>query len=114
VSAVRAAIASGDTTERRAYEAYAAVSARPYARSSWEVMLRSRKPVAKPERGPGLWSRLSIPSSKHRAAPVKPSNVLTLTGDSASLSVKRGALIAAQDAARSSMSLAPSSQARSS
>jgi CRISPR-associated endonuclease Cas1 len=97
VMAVRAAIARGETNARRAYEAYAAVSARPYARSSWEVLVRSRKPVAEPERGQGLWARLPILSSKHRAAPVKPSNVLTLTGDSASLSVKRGALIAAQD-----------------
>ena len=36
-------------------------------------------------------------SGNVEGAPVKPSNVLTLTGDSASLSVKRGALIAAQD-----------------
>ena len=35
--AIRTAIAKGETTERRAYEAYAATAARPYARSSFEV-----------------------------------------------------------------------------
>ena len=57
-------------------------------------MLRSRKPPTE-----------RIPISDHArrpvergSAPVKPSNVLTLTGDSVSLSVKRGALIAARDA----------------
>jgi CRISPR-associated endonuclease Cas1 len=46
---------------------------------------------------------VTVPGSDrlHRAwriAPVKPSNVLTLTGDSISLSIKRGGLIAARDA----------------
>jgi hypothetical protein len=58
-------------------------------------MLRSRKTAAE--------SHAKSPNDKadyrqpKRIAPVKPSNVLTLTGDSASLSVKRGALIAARD-----------------
>jgi CRISPR-associated endonuclease Cas1 len=95
VSAIRTAIASGQTTERRAYEAYAATAARPYARSSWGVMSRSRDQRTLP---PPSRHEVS-PSARERksAAPVKPSNVLTLTGDSAGLSVKRGALIAVQD-----------------
>ena len=93
-STIRAAIAKGETTERKAYQTYASTAARPYARSSFDVMLRSRKPPTE-----------RIPISDHArrpvergSAPVKPSNVLTLTGDSVSLSVKRGALIAARDA----------------
>ena len=50
--AIRAAIVKGETTERRAYEGYAATAARPYARSSFDVMLRSRKPPT--ERAP-IW-----------------------------------------------------------
>jgi CRISPR-associated endonuclease Cas1 len=95
--AIRAAIAKGEMTERRAYEAYASSAARPYARSSFDVMLRSRKLRSIP---PALGSGRGIERKRppERAAPVKPSNVLTLTGDSVSLSVKRGALIAARDA----------------
>lgn len=92
-SAIRAAIANGETTERRAYEAYASTAALPYARSSFDVMLRSRKPPAPPLPRP-----IQVQKRVGKAPPVKPSNVLTLTGDSVSLSVKRGALIAARDA----------------
>ena len=42
VSAIRAKIAKGETTERGAYAAYASTAARPYARSSFDVLLRSR------------------------------------------------------------------------
>jgi CRISP-associated protein Cas1 len=94
VSAVRAAIASGETTERRAYETYASTAARPYARSSFDVLLRSQKLPAEDARLP---IGVAVSRRDRSAAPVKPSNVLTLTGDSASLSVKRGALIAARD-----------------
>jgi CRISPR/Cas system-associated endonuclease Cas1 len=71
-------------------------------------MLRSRKPDAErrvdPRIIPGsqsedsgeLPAQVRLSRSKH-VAPVKPSNVLTLTGDSASISVKRGALIATRD-----------------
>jgi CRISP-associated protein Cas1 len=99
--AIRAAIVSGETTERRAYEVYAATAARPYARSSFDVMLRARKPAENdppPTTLPrGGQAPRQFEERKH-AAPVKPSNVLALTGDSVSLSVKRGALIAARDA----------------
>src|SRR5580704_9246913 len=88
--AIRAAIAKGEMTERRAYETYASSAARPYARSSFDVMLRSRKLSA--ERAPMSDQFpdqfLGRPVENNRTVPVKPSNVLTLTGDSASLSVK--------------------------
>ena len=93
--AIRAAIAKGETTERGAYEAYASTAARPYARSSFDIMLRSRRPLAESVLPP-LRPVASV--SRKGPTPVKPSNVLTLTGDSVSLSVKRGALIAARDA----------------
>jgi hypothetical protein len=96
-SAIRAAIASGATTERRAYETYAATAARPYARSSWGVMLRSRKAAAEMHREVDPRHSSGRLNGSKSGAPVKPSNVLTLTGDSLSLSVKRGALIAARD-----------------
>ena len=59
-------------------------------------MLRSRKPPSIP---PALASGRGIERERppERAAPVKPSNVLTLTGESTGLSVKRGALIATRD-----------------
>ena len=102
-STIRAAIASGETTERRAYEAYASTAARPYARSSFDLMLRSRKSAEKhaappmfPRSGQAprrFDPRIKSGERKH-VAPVKPSNVLTLIGESVSLSVNRGALIA--------------------
>jgi hypothetical protein len=96
----------GETTERRAYEAYAATAARPYARSSFDVMLRSRtlrQAQEHAERTPTSDQspdhvRGRRPVENKHAAPVKPSNVLTLTGESVSLSVNRGALIARRDA----------------
>jgi CRISP-associated protein Cas1 len=93
VSAVRTAIVSGETTAMAAYRSYASTAARPYARSSWEQMVRSRRPAEPPQPPP---ARPQFAGKSSRA--VKPSNVLTLTGDSASLSVKRGALHAAGDA----------------
>lgn len=38
--AISTAIKAGETTPLRAYEAYASTAARPYARASWEVMLK--------------------------------------------------------------------------
>jgi CRISPR associated protein Cas1 len=88
VSAVRNAIASGETTALAAYRAYASTAARPYARSSWEVMLRSRKPAPIRPVTPPVPQKLASKS----ASPIKPSNVLTLTGENVGLSVNRGAL----------------------
>jgi CRISPR-associated endonuclease Cas1 len=87
VSAVRTAIASGETTAMAAYRSYASTAARPYARSSWEQMVRSRRP-AEPRQSP----LAGLQFARKRAAPVKPSNVLTLAGENVGLSVNRGAL----------------------
>jgi hypothetical protein len=95
IPAIRAAIAKGETTERRAYQVYASTAARPYARSSFDVMLRAR--TLRQTQGQPAERAFSIQPALGRATPVKPSKVLTLTGDSASLSVKRGALIATRD-----------------
>ena len=70
-----------------AYRAYASIAARPYARSSWEQMVRSRRP-AEPRQPPPARPQFA----SKRASPVKPSNVLTLTGENVGLSVNRGAL----------------------
>ena len=45
-AAARAAIADGRGTARQVYEAYCATAARPYARSTWELMLRRRPQAA--------------------------------------------------------------------
>lgn len=42
VAAIRAAIASGETSERQAYLAYASTAGRPYSRSTFSVMLRAK------------------------------------------------------------------------
>jgi CRISPR-associated endonuclease Cas1 len=91
-NAVALAIEAGETTPLRAYEAYASVAARPYARSSWEVLLKNCKGVETDNK-----PTLTIKHAKTQAAywfdPVKPSNILTTTFDNASLKVKGGALI---------------------
>ena len=69
-----------------AYRSYASTAARPYARSSWEQMVRSRRRAERRQPPP---ARLQFAS---KSAPVKPSNVLTLTGENVGLSVNRGAL----------------------
>jgi CRISP-associated protein Cas1 len=87
VNAVRTAIASGETTALAAYRSYASTAARPYARSSWEQMVRSRRP-AEPRQSPPA----GLQFARKRAALVKPSKVLTLAGENVGLSVNRGAL----------------------
>jgi CRISP-associated protein Cas1 len=101
--AIRAKIAKGETTERGAYAAYASTAAHPYARSSFDVLLRSRNSPAESApnygRAPAVNSiaecPIAIERNRRKSTPVKPSNVLTLSSDNASLSVKRGSLIAA-------------------
>jgi CRISPR-associated protein Cas1 len=61
-------------------------------------MLRSRKAAAEMDQEVYPRHPSGRLTSSKNGAPVKPSNVLTLTGDSVSLSVKRGALMAARDA----------------
>jgi CRISPR/Cas system-associated endonuclease Cas1 len=89
---VALAIEAGETTPLRAYEAYASVAARPYARSSWEVLLKNNKGIQTDNKPP-----LTIKHTKAQASywldPVKPSNILTTTFDNASLKVKGAALI---------------------
>jgi CRISP-associated protein Cas1 len=91
-NAVSQAIEAGKTTPLRAYEAYASVAAKPYARSSWEVMLKNNKGIETYSKPP-----FTIKQTKAQASywfdPVKPSNVLTTTFDNANLKVKGGALI---------------------
>jgi hypothetical protein len=82
---IQAAIASGETTPRRAYETYCAMAARPYARSTWELLLK--RPAAAP---PATDQQIAEPWSE--LTPVKPSNVLTIMSDRASLKVRGGAL----------------------
>jgi CRISP-associated protein Cas1 len=47
-AAIRAAIANGEASERAAYLAYASTAARPYARSTFTIMLRQRPTLARP------------------------------------------------------------------
>jgi len=110
-AAILAAIVCGETTALRAYREYASTAARPYARSTWEMMLKKSKagrrepsffvfppPLQKTAWGSPRRAQGRLSGRCGKPPPVKPSNVLTLTGDSVSLSVKRGALIAAKDA----------------
>jgi hypothetical protein len=85
-AAAREAIADGRVTARQVYEAYCATAARPYARSTWELMLR-RSHEAPGSKSPGVsapWPDL---------ANAKPAHVLTTMSDRASLKVRAGALI---------------------
>jgi len=81
---IRNKIKCGDTTPLLAYRDYASTAARPYARSTWQMLLKSPKTAA-----PGLqqigepWTELT---------PVKPVNVLTTITDRANLKVRGGAL----------------------
>jgi CRISP-associated protein Cas1 len=89
VASVRAAIEQGKATERAAYLAYAATAARPYARSTFALMLRNAAngaAIERPQDEPdsdAFWAvRLKV----------KPS-IVTTCADSATLRVKGGALI---------------------
>jgi CRISPR/Cas system-associated endonuclease Cas1 len=84
-AAARGAIAGGGVTARQAYEAYCATAARPYARSTWEMILRQPPAAAREAQ--------EIAAPWRDLAPVKPSRVLTILSDQASLRVRGGALI---------------------
>src|ERR1700684_2412417 len=90
-NAIALAIEAGETTPLRAYEAYASVAARPYARSSWEVLLKNCKEIETDSK-PTLAIKYAKPQASYWFDPVKPSNILTTTLDNASLKVKGGAL----------------------
>jgi CRISPR associated protein Cas1 len=93
-NAVALAIEAGETTPLRAYEAYASVAARPYARSSWEVLLKNNKGI-ETDNKPLLTIKHTKVEAPYWIDPVKPSNILTTTFDNAALKVKGGALIVA-------------------
>jgi hypothetical protein len=86
---IRAAIEQGKATERAAYLAYAATAARPYARSTFALMLRNAA------NGPAVQRPQDEPDSDVFWAArlkVKPS-IVTTCADNATLRVKGGALI---------------------
>jgi CRISPR/Cas system-associated endonuclease Cas1 len=85
----REAIAGGRATARQAYEVYCATAARPYARSTWELLLRRPEPVESVAR--------EIVAPWRDITPVKPARVLTAMSDRASLKVRGGALIVTDD-----------------
>ena len=88
VVATRAAIESGKTTARRAYEAYASEAARPYARSMWEILLRTAEattppPISEQASPAAYWGeRLKVKSQ-----------IVTTCADNASLRVRGGSLV---------------------
>jgi CRISPR-associated protein Cas1 len=89
VAFICAAIDRGETTERAAYLTYAATAARPYARSTFALMLRNAA------NGAGIERAQDEPDSDAFWAvrlKVKPS-IVTTCADNASLRVKGGALI---------------------
>jgi CRISPR-associated protein Cas1 len=97
-AAIAQAIEAGETSERKAYMAYASTAARPYARSTFTIMLRrcvdmgsiaDPGSIAEPELIAGRW--------RERIA-VKP-RIIAL-GPGCSLRVYRGALIASDDEMR--------------
>jgi CRISPR-associated protein Cas1 len=88
-ASVRAAIDQGKATERTSYLAYAATAARPYARSTFALMLRNaanggaiEPPQDEPDSEAFWAARLKV----------KPS-IVTTCADNATLRVKGGALI---------------------
>jgi CRISPR/Cas system-associated endonuclease Cas1 len=91
-NAVALAIEAAETTPLRAYEAYASVAARPYARSSWEVLLKNNKGIETDSKPPLTIKPTNVQAS-YWFDPVKPSNILTTTFDNASLKVNGGALV---------------------
>jgi hypothetical protein len=84
----------------RLYRDYASTAARPYARASWEAMVRqAQRPgdnicasTDQKYAGAYIWQRNTGASYWERRAPVKPARVLTLTAESPSLRVKGGTL----------------------
>jgi CRISPR-associated endonuclease Cas1 len=103
--AVTQAIEAGETTPLRAYEAYASVAARPYARASWEIFVSQARRCAPIKQPPDQKSGClvlsddddGVPDYWDKLSPVKPTNVLTTISDRASVSVKAGALYVKDD-----------------
>jgi CRISPR-associated endonuclease Cas1 len=91
-NAVALAIAAGETTPLLAYEAYASTAARPYARSSWEVLLKTNMGIATNTK-PSLTIMHTTNQASYWFDHVKPSNILTTTFESNDLKVRGDALI---------------------
>jgi hypothetical protein len=101
-AAVSAAIAAGETTPLKAYQAYAATAGRPYARWTFEQIWRDHTKrmgganaehavVSRPAPSAAEAYAQSEAYWAEHVAP-KPSRVLTLTSDSVALRVKGGGL----------------------
>ncbi|MFZ0604734.1 MAG: CRISPR-associated endonuclease Cas1 [Roseiarcus sp.] len=100
-AAIIAAISKGETTPLRAYQDYAAMAARPYARASFESNLRKHQrlgpsPEPRPAAQPAPHVIDAVADAESDAfwgarLAVK-SRVVTMEADNASLSVKGGSL----------------------
>jgi CRISPR-associated endonuclease Cas1 len=86
IPATLLALAAGKP-RRIIYAEYASVAAVPYARASWEVVLRQGRQQPPP---PKPKSRLH--AIVEDGGPIKPSTVLALVSDAPSLTIKGGAL----------------------
>jgi hypothetical protein len=102
-NAVALAIEAGETTPLRAYEAYASVAARPYARSSWEVLLKTNKGIETNTK-PLLTIMHTTNQASYWFGPVKPSNILTTTFESNNLKVRGDVIIVTDGQEKSFMS----------
>jgi CRISPR-associated endonuclease Cas1 len=88
-AAIRAAIANGEITPRQAYAAYASCAARPYARSTWELLLRRRTTALQAVQEIAVpWRDVTL---------IKPGRVLSTMSDRAGLKVRGGALHVTED-----------------
>src|SRR3984957_4714118 len=85
---IRAAIDKGDMTERAAYIAYASTAARPYARTSFTLLLKRCAPLPKARREDGQ----ALSHRWRERVPVKP-RILSLS-PGGGLRVQAGALVA--------------------
>lgn len=88
-ASVRTAIEQGKATERASYLAYAAIAARPYARSTFTLLLRKAANGAAIQ---GPQDELDSDAFWAARLKVKPS-IVTTCADNATLRVKGGALI---------------------
>jgi hypothetical protein len=92
-ASIYAAIDRGETTERAAYLTYAATAARPYARSTFALLLKRGEPRQAPPDGSGPPTEAEAVLDRWRdRSPVKP-RILSLSAGGG-LRVKAGSLIA--------------------
>jgi CRISP-associated protein Cas1 len=89
IASIRAAIARGETSERKAYQDYAATAGRPYARSTFSLMLRRKLHAIELE--PAASDNASPIDHWRDRSPVKPK--IVALGPGGGLRVKAGALI---------------------